>query len=208
MKKDILINRKNSLTVAPVNMKLILASASPQRRKLLKRLKIPFRIVPSDVSETNPAKVSHKKSRRLVIDLAVKKAKAVAKNFRKESCVILGADTLVVCNGRIFGKPSNEAHARNMLRQLSGSWQTVVTGLCVIFNPEGRMKTAFAETRLKFKKIDEKTIAKLARKNLDKSGSYAIQKINDRFVETMLGDLDNVIGLPLRQVKQLLFRSL
>lgn len=185
-------------------MNLILASASPQRRKLLKRLKIPFRIIPSNARETNPATVRHHRAKKLVTDLAVRKARAVARKFKKEDCVVLGADTLVVCGNRIFGKPRDVADARRMLGRLAGNWQSVVTGVCVIRNPEGEETTACAETRLLFEKLDETTIARLAKKNLDKSGSYSIQKMPDRYVKKMVGDLDNVIGLPLRQVRRLL----
>ena len=184
--------------------RLILASASPQRKKLLRKLKMPFEIVPSRVRETNPATVSHRRARRLVTDLAERKARAVARKFKGQACVVLGADTLVVCKGRILGKPRHEGHARSMLRRLSGSWQTVVTGLCVVVTPRGEVRKGFAATRLRFHRIPEPILLKLARKNLDKSGAYAIQSMNDRWLREMRGDLDNVIGLPLREVRRLL----
>lgn len=185
-------------------MKLILASESPQRKKLLKKIGVPFSIIPSHIREMDPAKVHHKKARDLVIELAVKKAKAVAKKLKGKDCVILGADTLVICNDKILGKPKNEKHARMILRELSGKWQKVITGVCVIFNPKQIIKTGFEQTSLKFKKMDEKTIRALAKKSAGKSGAYAIQKMNDHFVEKMGGNLDNVIGLPMNLVKKLL----
>jgi septum formation protein len=184
--------------------RLILASASPQRKKLLRKLRVPFDIIPSHAPETNPATVNHRQARKLVTDLAERKARAIARKFKKDDCVVLGADTLVVCNGKIFGKPRNEAHARSMLRQLSGNWQTVVTGLCVIRNPGGRIRKGFAATRLRFRTIPEPVLNRLAHKNLDKSGAYAIQNIHDRWLAEIRGDLDNVIGLPLRVVRRLL----
>ena len=185
-------------------MKLILASASPQRKKLLKKLKTSFSIIKSRVKEPDAGRISHDQARALVIRLAVKKAKDVARKFPRENCAVLGADTLVVCKGKILGKPKGESHARRMLSLLSGSRQTVLTGLCVVFNPWGLAETDCAETELLFRRIDPKTIARLAGRNLDKSGAYAIQKMNDRFVREIRGDLDNVIGLPLRNVKKLL----
>lgn len=184
--------------------KFILASASPQRKKLLKKAGFRFKIVPSRFKEPDPAKIHYKNVRNLVVKLAKEKAKEVAKRFRSESCVVLGADTLVVCNGKILGKPKDEAHALRMLRELSGSWQRVITGVCIIKNPQGIIKKSCAETDLLFKHLSEKSILNLAKKNLDKSGSYSIQKMNDRFVKKMKGDLDNVIGLPVGTVKRML----
>ncbi len=183
---------------------LILASASPQRRKLLKRIKIPFRIIPSKVNEGDATKVPGRKARKLVLDLSRKKALSIAKKFKGIDCVILGADTIVVCGGEIFGKPRNVKHAAEMLGKLSNSWQTVITGLCVVQAQTQKFKQAFTETKLLFHPMDEKTIRRLASKNLDKSGSYSIQKMPDRFVKKMIGPIDNVIGLPVAQVRKLL----
>ncbi len=184
--------------------KLILASQSPQRRKLLKKLKIPFQIIPSRVHEGDATRVPGSKARRLVLTLARKKAVAVAKKFKNENCVVLGADTIVICGNKIFGKPKNIAHARRMLGALSGSWQTVITGLCMVRTRPWTIKTGYTETKLLFHRMDEAVIHRLAKKNLDKSGSYSIQKMPDRFVKRMKGPLDNVIGLPVAQVRKLL----
>ncbi len=183
---------------------LILASASPQRRKLLKRIKIPFRIIPSRVNEGDATKIPGSKARKLVLDLSRKKALSVAKKFKGQDCVVLGADTIVVCGGKIFGKPRNVKHAAEMLGKLSNSWQTVITGLCVIKTKTNELKQAYTETKLLFHPMDDKTIRRLASKNLDKSGSYSIQKMPDRFVKKMVGPIDNVIGLPVAQVRKLL----
>lgn len=185
-------------------MKLILASASPQRKKLLKKIGIPFSVVPSHVREIDPKRVHYKDAQRLVMRLAAKKAQAVAQTqqLKRKDCVILGADTLVVCDGEILGKPKNEADARGMLRKLSGRWQRVLTGVCLIYGR--KKKISFEQTRLRFAMLDEKTIIRLAKKNLDKAGSYAIQRINDRFIKEIKGDMDNVIGLPVRKVKKML----
>lgn len=184
--------------------KLILASSSPQRRKLLKKLRIPFEIVPSNVDEGDATKTPGRKVKALVKTLAQKKARWVAKQRAKEGAVVLGADTVVVCKGRIFGKPKDVADAEKILGTLSGNWQSVLTGVCVIDTGTGKETVSYAETKLLFKKLAPETIAKLARKNLDKSGAYSIQKMPDRFIARMKGDLDNVIGLPLRLVRKLL----
>ncbi len=184
--------------------KLILASSSPQRRKLLKKAKIPFEIIPSNVDEGDANRIPGRKARKLVLALARKKAVAVAKKFKSQDRTVLGADTIVVCGGKIFGKPLNAAHAERMLGELSGNWQTVITGLCVVRTKTWSVKTAYTETKLLFHRMDEKIIRRLASKNLDKSGSYSIQKMPDRFVKRMIGPLDNVIGLPVAQVRKLL----
>jgi len=183
---------------------LILASASPQRRKLLSKAGFRFSIYPARVQETDADTIHYKQAQKLVQNLAVKKAMAIAKKFKNKNCVILGADTLVICNKKILGKPKNTAHARCMLESLSNRWQTVMTGLCLIKNPESKMKTASAKTKILFHQMDSKTISRHAQKNLDKSGSYAIQKMNDRLIKHIKGDLDNVIGLPIRVFKQVL----
>lgn len=185
-------------------LRLILASASPQRRKILRRAGFRFAIVPARVQETDADTIPYKQAGKLVQNMAVKKTKAIAKKFKNKNCVVLGADTLVVCNKKILGKPKNAAHARFMLQTLSNRWQTVMTGLCLIKNPESKMKTACAKTKILFHRIDSKTISRQAQKNLDKSGSYAIQKMNRRLIKHIKGDLDNVIGLPIRALKQVL----
>ncbi|MBI4423161.1 MAG: Maf family protein, partial [Elusimicrobia bacterium] len=98
---------------------LVLASASPQRRALLRQLGVPFRIVPSEVSEAS----DERDPRRLVLDLALRKAEAVAR--RRPNTLVLGADTVVACAGEILQKPSDPADARRILRRLNGRWHRV-----------------------------------------------------------------------------------
>src|SRR3989339_745654 len=102
---------------------LILASASPRRRQLLRTLRIPFQVVPSRVPETSERSTP----RGIVLDLALRKARAVAEGRKR--ALVLGADTLVVCRGEVLNKPKDAADSRRILRLLNGRWQRVYTGL-------------------------------------------------------------------------------
>ena len=179
-------------------MKFVLASGSPQRRKLLKGLGRPFEIVPSDVSERS----REKNPRRLVALLAKRKALAVAK--LRPDAVVLGADTLVACKGEILGKPKNEKDALRMLKKLSGSWQRVYTGVTVARAGGKKSVSGVAVTRCKARRLPEAELARLAKKHLDKAGAYAVQDQDDPFIETLDGDYDNVVGLPMKLVRKLL----
>jgi septum formation protein len=181
-------------------MGLILASGSPQRRALLKRLRRPFKILPSNVSERS----AEKSPRRLVVLLAKRKALAVAKRNPRD--VVLGADTLVVCRGKIIGKPRDAADSRRILRLLNGRWQRVYTGVCVASDGGKRALATAVVSRVKARRLDDRTLLKLAGKHMDKAGAYAVQDKADPFIEKIEGPLDNVIGLPVDAVRRLLKR--
>ncbi len=179
---------------------LVLASASPQRRRLLKGLGLPFRVIPSRVDEasreTNP--------RRLVADLAMKKAESVAK--RKPTCLVLGADTVVWCSGKILGKPESRADARRILGRLNGRWHRVYTGVALVDAASGRSWREVAVSRVKARRLPDADLERIAGKHLDKAGAYAVQDKDDPFIEKIVGDYDNVVGLPLASVRRLLKR--
>lgn len=186
--------------------KLVLASASPQRRKLLRQAGIACRVVPSAFKEPDAARFSAKEARQLVLDLALAKAQNVAQKIRQDqptfNGAVLGADTVVTVQNEIFGKPKNVKDAARMLRLLSNNWQAVWTGLAWIELPSFRIKKRAVKTRLKFHPMTEKEITRLAAINLDKSGAYAIQKMNDAHLKKIHGDFENVIGLPTFVVRQ------
>lgn len=177
---------------------LILASASPQRRRLLRKAGMRFKIVPSGVGEN----CRERNPRRLVALLARRKALAVAK--RRPGDVVLGADTLVVCRGRIIGKPRNRAHARRILMLLNGSWQRVYTGVAVAARGGKRVRSAVVVSRVKARRLSEGELARYAGKHLDKAGAYAVQDHGDPFIERIEGPVDNVIGLPVEAAKELI----
>lgn len=185
----------------PLAGPLILASASPRRRLILRRLRLPFRVVPSRASE----KSREKDPRKLVVLLARRKALNVARRFHK--ALVLGADTIVVCRGEIIGKPRDRKDSGRILRLLNGRWQTVYTGVALACDGGRRVLSSVATTRVLAHRLDERRLTALAGKHMDKAGAYAVQDRNDPFVERISGDFDNVVGLPLDAVRRLLSRA-
>lgn len=180
---------------------LILASASPRRRVLLRRLRLPFRILPSRVSEVSREKVP----KRLVVQLALRKARDVAR--RHPQAIVLGADTLVVCQGRILGKPRNLAHSRRILKILNGRWQQVYTGVAVVWEGGKRSVSRAVESRVLARRLSEAELTRLAGKHPDKAGAYAVQDRDDPFISRIEGDYGNVVGLPLDATRKLLEKA-
>ena len=177
---------------------LILASVSPRRREILKGLGVPFRVVPSkapeDTAERNP--------RRLVLDLALRKAQAVAS--RRKGALVLGADTVVWSAGHILQKPTDSKDARRILGKLNGRWHRVYTGVALVDAATGRSWRAVAMTRVKARRLAPAQLEALVGKHMDKAGAYAVQDTNDPFIEAVRGPFDNVVGLPLDTVRLLL----
>ncbi len=179
-------------------LKIILASASPRRRFLLKKAGLSFRVCPSGVSEA-----SHEKNPiALVRLLALRKAEAVARKIHLG--VVLGADTLVVHKNKILGKPAGKREAYQMLYSLSGSTHRVYTGVALVDAATRKRRVGHAVSVVKMRKLTREELLRLSRKNLDKAGSYAIQERNDSIARVVKGTYDNVVGLPVRTVKELL----
>jgi septum formation protein len=179
-------------------MKLILASASPRRRQLLKKIGIPFRVIPSRITE----KSAHKNPKRLVQDLALQKARAVAR--KQKAGVILGADTIVVLHRHILGKPRDAEDAYRMLYRLSGTTHQVYTGVALVDAETQKSIISHAQSDVRMKRISLEKILTLSRRHLDKAGSYAIQEKNDPIARVVKGSYDNVVGLPVALVRKLL----
>lgn len=182
---------------------LILASASPRRRELLQRIAPGFRVVPSradeaSVWETDPV--------RFAVAAALLKARDVGE--QNPASLVLAADTVVSLGGEIFGKPADREEARATLMKLSGRRHRVITGVALYRKDEGRSLTGHEESFVRFKALDERAVENYldTKDHLDKAGSYAIQEVNDAFVEEFVGDYDNVVGLPLRLVEGMLRR--
>ena len=194
---------------------LILASSSPRRRQLLRKLGIPFRVIPSRVPETS----AHKRPVRLVEQLALRKAQAVVRRLaerrfakrrlaKRRSAerryVVLGADTVVVLHRRIIGKPRSARDARRMLGRLSGTTHQVYTGVALVDAASGNSVVSHARSDVRMKKISAGDLARLSRRHLDKAGSYAIQEKQDPIARVVKGSYDNVVGLPVGLVRRLL----
>jgi septum formation protein len=192
--------------------KIILASQSPRRRELLAQIGVPFTVEVSDTDEN----VSGTEPAVIVQELARRKALAVASHHTGEAAHVIGADTIVVYEGEVLGKPKDPDDARRMLRELSGNVHQVYTGVCVIEVPcdkggscddsdgtlsedRGFRETAFAERTDVFVAplTDAEIDAYIATgEPFDKAGSYGIQGIFARHIEKIHGDYTNVVGLP------------
>ena len=179
-------------------MQLILASASPRRKELLGLFHIPFTIRVADIDET----MDHTKSPfDEVARVSALKAKAVE---RQEDDIIIAADTIVVCEEKVLGKPRDAAEAVEMLQLLSGRDHQVMTGCTVL---RGQRAETFTEvTDLHFRSLSQKEIENYVASGepMDKAGSYGIQGGAALFCEQMVGDYYNVMGLPVCRLGQTL----
>ncbi len=183
--------------------KLILASGSPRRAEILTAVGWEFEKEAADVDETEfPGEKPDDYVRRL----AKTKAETVAANH--ENAFVLGADTIVVIDNQIIGKPKDFDDARRMLKMLSGNWHEVLTGIALIKVSERNFETKvdMQRTRVKFAEMNDAEIEFLVEKGepLDKAGAYAVQAQAALFIEEIRGDYWNVVGLPVNLVYELL----
>mgnify|MGYP000857299805 CR=1 FL=1 len=181
--------------------KLILASQSPRRARLLKEAGIPCTIIPSRIKETT----TFKNPALIVKELAYKKALSVA--LKNPGRPVLGADTIVFCKGRMLNKPRNVRDALRLLRLQNGSWQTVYSGVSLLWLEKSMFFTDFGASRCKARKLSETELKTLSAKHLDKAGGYAVQDAEDEFIEKIEGRFDTVVGLPVDLVKKFLKRA-
>ena len=181
-------------------MNIILASASPRRRELLERMGLRFSVCTADHDETMDLSADPEAEVRRVSEL---KARAVEQLCEKED-LIIAADTIVVCQGKILGKPADEAEAYEMLRLLSGREHRVITGLCVL--KDGISYCHSEVTHLSFVELTDRQIrAYIATgEPMDKAGAYGIQGRASVFVPGIRGDYYNVMGLPVCALAQIL----
>jgi 23S rRNA (uracil1939-C5)-methyltransferase len=180
---------------------IILASRSPRRQELFKKIVSRFRVVPSDVDEKH---FQEHDPIRFALQAATAKAKDVAEKFPR--ALVLGADTLVCLGKEILGKPQDRLDARQMLKKLSGQRHRVITAVAVYKKDENRLLADFEISHVRFKPLSEEEIETYLDTSefADKAGGYAIQEVGDAFVEKLEGDYDNVVGLPVKRVKKLL----
>lgn len=180
--------------------KLILASGSPRRSEILNSVGWEFTKHVPDIDESV---IEGEPPEDYVRRLAKTKAEAIAVSFPGE--IVLGADTTVVIEGQIIGKPTDLEDARRMLKMLSGNWHEVLTGIAVVRN--GETFTGLQRTRVKFAEMSEAEIDFLVEKGdpLDKAGAYAVQAQAALFIEKIEGDYWNVVGLPVRLVYEMIY---
>lgn len=180
----------------PPPRRIVLASSSPRRKDLLEAAGFEVHCRPSAVEELSGGL----DPRGLVAANAERKAMAVAEGISGD--LVLGADTVVVIDGEILGKPDDHAHAVAMLERLGGRVHEVLTGVCMLRGGSLERCTFVESSRVKFRPLDRPTIdAYLSEINpLDKAGSYAAQQDEGRLIEHVEGSLDTVIGLPVERV--------
>ena len=179
-------------------MRIILASGSPRRKAILKKLGYKFDVINPTLKETTSKKLPHK----IVQELALKKAFSVAVMY--PDALIIGGDTLVYCKGKILGKPKDEKDALNLLKIENNSWQAVYSGLALICKNKNKLLLGYDKTLCKARNLNLKTLKNLASKNLDKAGAYAMQDKDDCFIKKIKGSYDNVVGFPSELFKKMI----
>jgi len=190
-------------------LKIYLASASPRRKKLIRRVQGPgSRGQGQNIELMQHGHIEEDKGhlppKSFAVESACKKALSASKKIK--SGIVVGADTIVVCDGKILGKPHTGQNAVKMLCSISGKALDVITGLAAIEKPSGRVKKAFELTKVKIKKLSPKEISAYVATGepLDKAGAFAIQGKGGEIVEWIEGDLFNVVGLPCDLLKEML----
>ena len=178
-----------------MNMRIILASNSPRRRELLDLIKANYEVIPSNEDETLKENLPlEEQSKRL----AYIKAKSVFNKTNGER-IVIGADTLVVKDGKIYGKPKNLNDAKHMLLELNNNMHQVITSVAVLIEKNGKIEENV------FSDITNVYIGKMTKEEvLDKAGSYAIQSSFSKHVEKIEGNYTTVLGLPIHKVYEIL----
>lgn len=178
-----------------MNKHIILASASPRRRELLSVITEDFEVIPSRIEEIVPSNVGLLETAEYLAGI---KAEDVAKKYK--DAIVIGADTCVIAEGEILGKPKTRADAFRMIKLLSGKTHSVITGCAVICN--GITNSFSAETKVEFYNLSDDEIEEYVNSSepYDKAGAYAIQGKALLFVKEIVGDYFNVVGLPIAEL--------
>jgi septum formation protein len=188
----------------------ILASASPERRRLLSGLGFEFVVIPPDVDETLP---KHASPREGAAQVARRKAEASAAIARSRGVegIVIAADTIVLAGSdepRVIGKPRDDDHASEILKRLSGSRHSVVTGLCVLDMASGKVEAGWEDTRITMAEMSDEQIRDYVASGeaRGKAGGYGFREEGDPYVKQVEGSFSNVLGLPLELLQELLKR--
>lgn len=182
-------------------MNIILASGSPRRKEILENTNLKFSVITSDIDERI---FENEEPIQLVLRLAFEKCMSVAQN--NPSDLVIGADTIVVLDNEILGKPKNEEEAFKTLSKLSNREHQVITGMSIV-NLENEKKIVdYAISNVKFKKLTDQDIKDYisTKECLDKAGSYGIQGYGALLVEKIKGDYFNIVGLPISKLSDIL----
>ena len=186
------------------NSRLILASTSPRRRDLLEQTGLEFTVIPSNLAEDS---IPLSSPESYVKRLAEAKAKEISQ--RHSDSWVIGADTIVISNNTILGKPESRSDALKMLRSLSGKTHQVLTGYCICCTAIGRLFSETIKTDVCFKTLTELQIEWYLNSGepFDKAGAYGIQGIGAFLVKHIHGSYTNVVGLPVCEVFEFLINE-
>lgn len=182
-------------------MDIILASASPRRKEILGNTNVKFTVIKSEIDEVV---LDNEKPQVVVMRLAFEKCLDIASKHEED--LVIGADTVVVLDDKILGKPKNENEAYEMIKLLSNKTHQVITGISLINVKSGKKIIDCVVSSVKFKDLSEKDIRDYLQTNesLDKAGAYGIQGYGALLVEKIEGDYFNIVGLPISRLSDLL----
>jgi septum formation protein len=183
------------------NIDLVLASGSPRRREMLEKMGVSFSVY---VTTTDESRKEGEAPEDLVTRLARDKAKMAYTDLAKDNVAILAADTIVVQGDFVYGKPTNFEHAQQIWHSLSANKHQVMTAVCLFH--DGRTSVKLGITEVEFGRVTAEQMERywLTGEPLDKAGAYAIQGYASAWVKSIHGSYSNVVGLPLREVNELL----
>jgi len=181
---------------------IILASNSPRRKELLEQAGIPFIVMPADIDETFD---DNKDCYQNVLETAKKKCLAIWEKSKKVT--VLSADTIVVLDGVVFGKPKSKLDAYSMLKKLSGKTHKVITAVMIKNNREEHL--FYDESSVTFKNLTDKEIWDYieTKEPMDKAGAYAIQGLGGKFISHFEGRMSTIIGLPIELVSKIIKKA-
>ena len=182
-------------------MNIILASASPRRKEILENTNVKFKIMASSIEEL---RLEGESPCQMVMRLAFEKGIDIAS--RQKSDLVISADTIVVLDNTVLGKPKDEIEARKMITSLSGRTHQVITGISLINLDNNKKIIDYVISNVKFKNLSEEDINDYIRtkESLDKAGAYGIQGYGALLVEEIQGDYFNIVGLPISRLSDLL----
>ncbi len=182
-------------------MNIILASASPRRKEILENANVKFKVMASSIEELT---LDGESPCHMVMRLAFEKGIDIAS--RQKSDLVISADTIVVLDNTVLGKPKDEVEARKMITSLSGRTHQVITGISLINLDNNKKIIDYVISSVKFKNLSEKDINDYIRtkESLDKAGAYGIQGYGALLVDEIQGDYFNIVGLPISRLSDLL----
>ena len=182
-------------------MNIILASASPRRKEILENTNVKFKIMASSIEEL---RLEGESPCQMVMRLAFEKGIDIAS--RQKSDLVISADTIVVLDNTVLGKPKDEIEARKMITSLSGRTHQVITGISLINLDNNKKIIDYVISNVKFKNLSEEDINDYIRtkESLDKAGAYGIQGYGALLVEEIQGDYFNIVGFPISKLSDLL----